>query len=250
MDTLFSLKGKRALVTGASSGIGYKLALGLAEYGAEVVGIARSKKKLESLKKEADKKNFSLKIKSLDILKKKELEKWLANEEAFSILINNAGTNVPQLALEATEENFDKMINLNVRATFFLAQKIAARLIKEKKRGSIVNISSQMGHISGIKRSVYSATKHAMEGFTKGMSIEWGKLGIRINTICPTFIKTPLTEPMFGDKKFMQSTIDSIPLGRLGELKELIGPTIFLASDASSLVTGSALMVDGGWTAR
>ena len=250
MIDIFSLKNKRALVSGASRGIGYHLALGLAKAGAEVVAAARSIKGLQELQKKALQESLKIKIVALDLCDLKKVQEFITKTEPFSILINNAGTNKPEPVLEVSEENFDLVMELNIKASFFLAKEVAKKMIKYKKKGSIINISSQMGHISGSNRAVYSASKHAVEGFTKGMALEWGKFNIRVNTVCPTFIRTPMTEPMFKNKEFLKDVLNSICLGRMGKIEEVVGPVIFLASDASSLVTGSALMVDGGWTAK
>ena len=250
MNNLFTLKHKKALVTGASRGIGYTLALGLAQAGAEVFAVARSLAGLQELQEKAQQKKCKIEIAILDITDIKKTEEFIQNQSSFQILVNNAGTNKPQLVVETNEETYDYLMNLNTKAAFFLAKEVAKKLLAEKKTGSIINISSQMGHISAPKRGVYSASNHAMEGFTKAMAWEWGSAGIRVNTVCPTFIETSLTKPMFEDKKFLKSVIKNIALNRLGQTSELVGPVVFLASEASSLITGSALMVDGGWTAR
>ena len=249
-DTLFHLQGKRALITGASRGIGFHLSLAFAEFDAEVTAVARTHADLEKLSQTAAQKNLRIETSVLDVNDRNKVASWMNERSSFQILVNNAGINIPQKAVEVSEENFDTIFNLNVKATFFLATSVAKRLIAEKLDGSIITISSQMGHIGGKERSVYCASKHAVEGFTKAMAWEWGKFGIRINTICPTFIKTPLTEPFLKKEGFYEETVSNIALERIGKIEEVIGPAIFLASDASSLVTGTALMVDGGWTAR
>jgi NAD(P)-dependent dehydrogenase (short-subunit alcohol dehydrogenase family) len=250
VNNLFSLSKKRALVTGASRGIGHALALGLAKFGAEVFCVARGIKGLQELQKEAQQNSLKIEIEALDITDLEKTKQFIKEQEPFSILVNNAGTNRPQPVVETSEENYDFMMNVNTKAAFFLAKEVAKKLLAAKKGGSIINISSQMGHISAPNRAAYSASNHAIEGFTKAMAWEWGKNAIRVNTVCPTFVETSLTKPMMQDKNFLDSIIKNIALGRIGQPEEIIGPVVFLASDAASLVTGSALMVDGGWTAR
>ena len=166
-----------------------------------------------------------------------------------TILVNSAGLARHSPATETTPEDFDAVMDVNLRAAYFLAQTVARGLIAAGRPGSIITISSQMGHVGGIDRAVYSASKHALEGMTKSMAIEWGGHGIRVNTICPTFIKTPLTEQTFANPERAKWVEEKIKLGRIGEVEDIMGPVVFLASDASALITGTALLVDGGWTA-
>jgi NAD(P)-dependent dehydrogenase (short-subunit alcohol dehydrogenase family) len=174
----------------------------------------------------------------------------IAAAPPFNILVNNAGTNRPKLLSDVTIEDFDAIMGLNVRAAYFVAQAVVRRLLDTKQPGSIINISSQMGHVGGAKRTVYCASKHAMEGFTKAMAIELGPHDIRVNSLGPTFIETPLTKPFFANEAFRKDVLSRIKLGRVGQVDELTGAIVFLASDASRLMTGSALIVDGGWTAE
>jgi NAD(P)-dependent dehydrogenase (short-subunit alcohol dehydrogenase family) len=167
----------------------------------------------------------------------------------FDILINSAGLARHGPALDSRPEDFDAVSDVNVRGAYFLLQAVARGLIEAGRPGSLITISSQMAHVGGIDRAVYAATKHAVEGFTKAMAIEWGRHGIRVNTICPTFILTDLTRPTFADPKRRAWIEEKIKLGRAGEVEDIMGAAVFLASDASALVTGSALMIDGGWTA-
>ena len=177
------------------------------------------------------------------------LQAAIAKAEPFNILVNNAGTNRPKLMMDVTIEDFDAIMDLNVRSAYFVAQAVARRMIEGKKSGSIINISSQMGHVGAAKRTVYCASKHAMEGFTKAMAIELAPYDIRVNTLGPTFIETPLTKPFFENEAFKKEVTTKIKLGRIGQMDELTGAIIYLASDASRLMTGSAMVVDGGWTA-
>jgi NAD(P)-dependent dehydrogenase (short-subunit alcohol dehydrogenase family) len=170
--------------------------------------------------------------------------------EPFEILVNNAGTNRPKLMLEVSVEDFDAIMTLNVRSAFFVAQAVVKRLLSAKMTGSIVNISSQMGHVGGARRSLYCTSKWAMEGFTRAMATELAPQGIRVNTLCPTFIETPMTKSFFENAEFKADVLSRIKLGRLGTVEDLMGAVVFLASDASALMTGSSLIVDGGWTAE
>jgi NAD(P)-dependent dehydrogenase (short-subunit alcohol dehydrogenase family) len=174
----------------------------------------------------------------------------IAAAAPFHILVNNAGTNRPKPLMDVTVEDFDVIMGLNVRAAYFVAQAVARRLVETQQPGSIINMSSQMGHVGAARRTVYCASKHAMEGFTKAMAIELAPHKVRVNTLGPTFIETPMTRPFFQNEAFRQEVVSRIKLGRLGQLDELTGAIVFLASDASSLMTGTALVVDGGWTAE
>jgi NAD(P)-dependent dehydrogenase (short-subunit alcohol dehydrogenase family) len=178
------------------------------------------------------------------------VRKAIAAAEPFNILVNNAGTNRPAYLMDVKVKDFDVVFALNVRAAFFVAQAVARRLIEKKLSGSIINISSQMGHVGAARRTVYCASKHAMEGFTKAMAIELAPHNIRVNSLGPTFLETPMTRPFFENKEFRDEVLSKIKLGRLGQLDEITGAIVFLASEASSLMTGSALVLDGGWTAE
>ena len=186
----------------------------------------------------------------LDVTDLAAMQAAIAAAAPFNILVNNAGTNRPKPLMDVTIEDFDVIMGLNVRAAYFVAQAVARRLIEAKQSGSIINISSQMGHVGAAQRTVYCASKHAMEGFTKAMAIELAPHDIRVNTLGPTFIETPLTKPFFENEAFRKEVLSKIKLGRIGQMDELTGAIVFLASDASRLMTGSALIVDGGWTAE
>jgi len=245
----FRLDGRNALVVGASSGIGQAAAVALAEAGARVTLAARSIDKLELTV--ASMKDLGLEgmAVALDVSDVEATEATLASLPVFDILVNSAGLARHGPALETTPADFDAVASINLRGAYFLTRAIARGLIEAERPGSLINISSQMAHVGGIDRAVYSATKHAIEGFTKSMAIEWGRCGIRVNTICPTFIKTPLAEQTFSNPERVRWIEEKIKLGRIGELEDIMGPVIFLASDASAMITGTALMVDGGWTA-
>jgi NAD(P)-dependent dehydrogenase (short-subunit alcohol dehydrogenase family) len=245
----FNLSGKRALVTGASSGIGLACACALAESGADVTLASRSGDKLREIADHMLAKNWSAHTLEMDVADCVATAQAVAKAGLFDILVNSAGLARHSPALETTEEDFDAVADLNIKGAYFLTKAVAEGLVKAGRKGSLINISSQMGHVGGIDRAVYSATKHAVEGFTKSMAIEWGPHGIRINTICPTFIITPLTKQTFDRPERRKWVEEKIKLGRIGEVEDIMGPVLFLASDASALITGTALMVDGGWTA-
>ena len=243
------LDGFRALVTGASSGIGLGCAVALAEAGADVVLASRNIKALNEAAEAIIMKGFSAETLQLDISDLVSIDTVLKDQKPFDVLVNSAGLGRHTPSLETSAEDFDEVMDVNLKGAYFLTQSIAKALIKAKKPGSLINISSQMGHVGGVDRAVYAASKHAVEGFTKAMAIEWGRHQIRVNTICPTFIRTPLTQSTFDNPKRKKWIEEKIKLGRVGEVEDVMGAVVFLASEASSMITGSALMIDGGWTA-
>ncbi|ACP21906.1 putative short chain dehydrogenase adh_short (plasmid) [Sinorhizobium fredii NGR234] len=245
----FRLDGKTALVVGASSGIGQAAAVALAEAGANVTLAARSIDKLERTVEALQHMELSATALALDVEDVEATELTIESGAAFDILVNSAGLACHGPALETTIADFDTVMGINVRGAYFVTRAVARKLVATGRTGSLINISSQMAHVGGIDRAVYSATKHAVEGFTKSMAIEWGMHGIRVNTICPTFIRTPLAERTFANPERVRWIEEKIKLGRIGELEDIMGPVTFLASEAAAMITGSALMVDGGWTA-
>ncbi len=246
----FRLDEKRALVAGASSGIGLACAVALGEAGAEVTLAARRVDTLNALVDEMKAAGMSASALPLDVSDVADTQVAVAANGPFDILVNSAGLARHSPAADTTEADFDVAADLNVKGAYFLTQAVAKGLLAAGKPGSLINISSQMAHVGGIDRAVYCATKHAVEGFTKSMAIEWGKAGIRINTICPTFILTDLTRPTFEDPEKRAWIEDKIKLGRAGEVEDIMGAVVFLASQASAMVTGTSLLVDGGWTAE
>ena len=246
----FRLDGKRALVTGGGRGIGLAAASALAAAGAHVTLAARTQSEIEAAVGAIRDRGEKADALVLDVTDVEAAQKAVASREPFQILVNNAGMNRPALLPDVKVEDFDAIFALNVRAAFFMAQAVARKLVEAKLPGSIINISSQMGHVGAARRTIYCASKHAMEGFTKAMAIELAPHNIRVNSLGPTFLDTPMTKPFFENKAFRDEVLSKIKLGRLGQLDELTGAIVFLASDASSLMTGSALVLDGGWTAE
>ncbi len=244
------LDGRRALVTGAGRGIGLAAAAALAQAGAHVVLAARTAAEIEAASAEIRAEGGSAEALVLDVTDLAAVRAAVAAQPVFDVLVNNAGTNRPRPFLEVTEADYDAITGLNQRAAFFVAQAVAARMAAVGQRGSIIHISSQMGHVGGARRTVYCMSKHGIEGLTKAMAIDLAAYGIRVNTIGPTFIDTPLTRPFFTDTAFRDDVLRRIKLGRLGTVEDLMGAVVFLASDAAALVTGTALVVDGGWTAE
>ena len=250
----YNLKNKNALVTGAGKGLGRACAIALAEAGANLIIISRTKKDLDKVTKTVKKLKVKCKSYICDITNYNEIKRIINNQSRIDILINNAGTNIPEYFEKVKRENMEYLVKINTVASFNLAQLCALKMLKAKNRkktgGSIVNMSSQMGHVSGPKRSVYSMTKFGLEGLTKGMALDLAKYNIRVNTVCPTFVVTPMTKKFLNDKKFKREMLDNIPLGRFAEMSEISSAVVFLASDAASMITGTSLLVDGGWTAR
>ena len=245
----FRLDGRRVLVAGASSGIGLGCAVALAEMGGYVVMAARGLERLSKAVVAVQTAGFAAEALELDISDVGAVRAALGGQPAFDVLVNAAGMARHGPALQTEPEDFATVTDVNLRGAYFLAQTVARGQIDGGISGSIITLSSQMGHVGGVERAVYCATKHGIEGFTKAMAIEWGAYGIRVNTICPTFIRTPLTQTTFDDPDRRRWIEEKIKLGRVGEVEDIMGAVVFLASDVSAMITGTALVIDGGWMA-
>ena len=249
----YNLKNKVALVSGAGKGLGRACALALAEAGANLIIISRTQKDLDQVARIVKKFKSKCKTYVCDITNYKDLKNIINKQSRIDILINNAGTNIPEHFTKVKTKNMERLVKLNTIAAFNLAQLSSIKMIKTKNRkkigGAIVNMSSQMGHVGGRIRSVYNMNKFGIEGLTKGMAIDLAEYNIRVNSVAPTFVVTPMTKNFLKNKKFKRDTLNSIPLGRFAEMSEIASAVVFLASDAASMITGTSLLVDGGWTA-
>ena len=245
----FRLDGKRALVTGAGRGIGLAIAQAYAAAGASVTLCARTVAEVEGEAAALTAVGLSATALVADVTDVVGFADRIAAVPAFDVFVNNAGTNRPKPLTEVTEEDYDAVLGLNLRAAFFAAKAVTGRMLTNGNGGSVINMSSQMGHVGAANRTLYCASKWAIEGFTKALAVELGPHRIRVNTLCPTFIETPMTKSYLEDPAFRAAVLAKIKLGRLGTVEDVTGGAIFLASDSSSLMTGSALMLDGGWTA-
>jgi len=245
----FRLDGKRALVTGGGRGLGVACAAALGQAGAHVVVAARTGAEIEEVASAIREDGGSAEARVLDVHDPVAIAAAIAACGPIDILVNNAGTNRPAGFLDVTVADFDAIMDLNLRAAFFVAQAVARGQVQAGRGGAIIHMSSQMGHVGGARRSVYCASKFAIEGLTKAMALDLAPYSIRVNSICPTFIETPLTRPYFEDPAFRADVLTRIKLGRLGQVQDLMGAVVFLASDAAALMTGTSMVIDGGWTA-
>jgi NAD(P)-dependent dehydrogenase (short-subunit alcohol dehydrogenase family) len=246
----FRVDGLTALVVGAGRGIGRGAALALAESGANLVLVSRTSAELERVAEDARTYGRHAECVVCDVTQAAEIEEALGPVGPVDVLVNSAGANIPQPFVDVSEEHLDRVLAVNVKATFLVSQLAARKMIAAGRGGAIVNVSSQMGHVGWEKRTVYCATKHAVEGLTKAMAVELAPHGIRVNAVAPTFVETPMTRPFFEDESFRSDVLRRIPLGRIGRVEDVMGAVVFLASPAASLVTGASLLVDGGWTAQ
>jgi NAD(P)-dependent dehydrogenase (short-subunit alcohol dehydrogenase family) len=246
---LRGLEGRTALVTGAGRGIGRGCAVALAEAGADVVAVSRSPDELERVAAEVRALGRNARPVALDVTNSKSVRHLVSELPRVDVLVVSAGANVPQALLDVSDDQLDSLLALNVRATFVTLQAAARRMVRDGG-GSIVLISSQMGHVGAEDRSVYCTTKHAIEGLTKAAAVELAPRRVRVNAVAPTFVETPMTAPFFADEGFRAAVERRIPLGRLGRVEDVTGAVVYLASDAAALVTGTSLLVDGGWTAQ
>ncbi|WP_074204410.1 SDR family NAD(P)-dependent oxidoreductase [Parasphingorhabdus marina] len=244
------LDGKRAVITGAGRGIGKAMATALAAAGAAVTLIARTEAEIAALDSELKGAGYLADHAVLDVTNMSGVSAFFDECDAFHILVNNAGTNRPKPMQDVSEEDYDAVLDLNVKSAFFVAQACVKKMLEQQQNGSLIHIGSQMGHVGGPNRSLYCASKWALEGMNKAFALDLAKHGIRSNTIAPTFIETELTRPFFEDEAFMASVLEKIKLGRIGKPEDLMGAVLFLASDASAMMTGSSMVIDGGWTAE
>ena len=242
----FRLDGRRAIVTGAGRGIGLAAAAALGEAGAEVTLVSRTAFEVEEAAAQI---GSSATAEVLDVSDIAAVKDFFAQRPAFNILVNNAGTNRPKPMWEVNEEDYDAVYDLNVKSAFFVAQACVQKMIAESAQGSLIHIGSQMGHVGGPNRSLYCGSKWALEGMNKAFALDLASHRIRSNTIAPTFIETPLTKPYFDDPAFKAHVLSKVKLGRIGQVEDLMGAILFLASDASGLMTGTSMVIDGGWTA-
>jgi NAD(P)-dependent dehydrogenase (short-subunit alcohol dehydrogenase family) len=245
----FDLGGRVALVSGAGRGIGEACALGLARAGADLVLVSRTRDELVRVARRAEALGRRAEVAQCDVTNSGGVRELAGRAGRVDILVNSAGTNVPQPFLEIEENTFDAILDVNLKGTFLMSQAIGRTMVA-RGQGSIVNVSSQMGHVGGPNRVAYCASKHAVEGLTKAMALELAPRGVRVNAVAPTYIETPMTAPFFADPKFRADTVGRIPLGRVGDVEDVVGAVVYLASPAASLVTGTSLLVDGGYTAQ
>jgi len=250
----YNLKNKYALVTGAGKGLGKACAIALAEAGCNLIIISRTKKDLDSVTKIVKKLKVKCKPYTCDITNYNQIKSIVNQQQRIDILINNAGNNIPEHFTKVKTKNMEYLVKINTIASFNVAQLCALKMIKLKNRkkigASIINMSSQMGHVGGPIRSVYNMNKWGLEGLTKGMAVDLAKYNIRVNTVAPTFVVTPMTKKFLKNKKFKKETLSNIPLGRFAEMSEIASTVVFLASDAASMIHGTSILVDGGWTAK
>ena len=250
----YNLKNKYALVTGAGKGLGRACAIALAEAGCNLIIVSRTKKDLDNVSKIIKKLKVKCKSYTCDVTNYNEIKTIINKQPRIDILVNNAGNNIPEHFTKVKTKNMEYLVKVNTIATFNIAQLCAIKMMKLKNRkkigGSIINMSSQMGHVGGPIRSVYNMNKWGLEGLTKGMAVDLAKYNIRVNAVAPTFVVTPMTKKFLKNKKFKKETLNNIPLGRFAEMSEVASTVVFLASDASSMIHGTSILVDGGWTAK
>lgn len=245
----FRLDGQRAAIMGAGRGIGYAIAAGLAEAGASVTLVARSAGELERASNELRDVGRNADVVVLDVTDLSAVESFFAGRAAFDVMVNNAGINRPMPMQDVTESDFNAVLDLNLKSAYFTSQAAARRMIELNLPGSLIHIGSQMGHVGGKDRSLYCASKWALEGMSKAFALDLAAHGIRSNTIAPTFIDTSMTAPFLQDPSFRNNVLSRIKLGRLGRVEDVMGACIFLASSAAAMITGTSIVVDGGWTA-
>lgn len=246
----FRLDGRRAAVTGAGRGLGLAAAAALAAAGAEVTLVARSAGELEGAAAALRARGDAAEAAVLDVTDTAAVRAFFDERPAFHILVNNAGGNRSKPLADITEDDYDAVLGLNLKAAFFVAQSAARRMVAEGVKGSLIHMSSQMGHAAGERRALYCASKWGLEGMSKAIALDLARHGVRSNTIAPTWVETDLTRPYFERPGFLDDLLTRIKLGRLGQVEDLMGAVVFLASDASALMTGTSMVIDGGWTAE
>ena len=246
-----NLKGKVAVVTGATKGIGRSTAMAMHQVGATIIAIGRNTNELNSLKKKL---KTRIRCIECDINDYEKISREINKIKKIDILVNNAGTNLPEPFLKVKKSSLETLLDINIKAAFNMAKLCTDKMLKLKSRkkvgGSIVHTSSMFGLVAGPDRTVYSMTKFGIEGLTKGMSVELAKKNIRVNTVAPTFVETPMVKKFFKNKKFKKLALGNIPLGRAATESDVATSVCFLASSASSMITGTSILVDGGWTAQ
>ncbi len=246
-----NLKHKYALVTGAGKGLGRACSIALAEAGATVIGLSRTQSDLDKLQKDIKKIKGKLIKVNCDVMNFKDLNEKLKKIKIIDILVNNAGTNIPEPFEKIKKESMNYLVDLNLKAAFNVAQIVVKKMLKNKKRGgSVINMSSQLGHVGMIGRNIYNMTKFGIEGLTKGMGVELASKNIRVNTVAPTFVETPMVKRFFKNKKFKKLALGNIPMGKAATESDVATAVCFLASDAAGMITGTSLLIDGGWTAK
>ena len=246
-----NLKNKYALVTGAGKGIGRACSIALAEAGATVIGLSRTQSDLNKLQKNIKKVKGKLIKVNCDVMNFKDLNEKLKKIKIIDILVNNAGTNIPEPFEKIKQESMNYLVDLNLKAAFNVAQIVVKKMLKNKKRGgSVINMSSQLGHVGMIGRNIYNMTKFGIEGLTKGMGVELASKNIRVNTVAPTFVETPMVKRFFKNKKFKKLALGNIPMGKAATESDVATAVCFLASDAAAMITGTSILIDGGWTAK
>ncbi len=250
MTAPFDLAGQTILVTGAGRGLGRSAALMLAESGADIVAVSRTLSELEMLKFDIEAAGRSCQIAALDVTDRASVRAFILGLPALHGVINNAGWNNPQHALDVDDESFDQILDLNLRAAFTVAQAASKKFVALKVPGSIVNMSSQMGHVGGPLRSAYCMSKFGLEGMTKAMAVDLAEHGIRVNTVAPTFVATPLAGPFMENPEFRSFVLGSIPMGKLATEDQVAGACVYLCAPVSAMTTGTSIIVDGGWTAK
>lgn len=250
MTAPFDLSGQTILVTGAGRGLGRSAALMLAESGANIIAISRTLSELETLKTEVEAAGQACQIAALDVTDRAAVRAFIGGLDALHGVINNAGWNNPQHALDVDDESFDQIMDINLRAAFTVAQAVAQKFVALKVPGSIVNMSSQMGHVGGPLRSAYCMSKFGLEGMTKAMAVDLAEHGVRVNTVAPTFVATPLAGPFLENPEFRSFVLGSIPMGKLATEDQIAGACVYLCAPVSAMTTGTSIIVDGGWTAK